>query len=374
MKTVSRYQALLNSPLHHISDPEKLDYFWAELSDRANLSWYLRDFHEDLPGAPVDELDVQEFIIRADALLHKSLKLGTALIVETDNTRAPTLIKIHSDVSLNGKSSEDWTLSLDSPASVSSPDDSVLEKGGPLLRGVSSQTDTTDESAKESANERIAPDKAEIQIQTPASVEPTVPDLALPEPVPASQKAAAAVHEALDPAASESSQHTPTQPSIEIASRVTDDSVKLATAGYLERFDGRLVAIRKWEDLDILWAGVHGTAGEGWFVYTIGEQPPTEAEGSQTLHKFLLDVDQTLRHEHKHDYCGIVYADDPVKPHFIKIYDPQNLGMVCGTGETRTLPGWTLSRVQPVELVEDPDKKANKSGFLSWKGIFKKRR
>jgi hypothetical protein len=34
----------------------------------------------------------------------------------------------------------------------------------------------------------------------------------------------------------------------------------------------------------------------------------------------------------------------------VKIFDPGNLGTVCGSGEIPTLPGWTLSRLAPDDL------------------------
>jgi len=376
MKSISRYQEILSSPLYNISDPETLDDFWADLSDRADQSWYLRDLHEDIPATPADELDIQEFIIRADALLQKNLKLGTAMIVEVDSKTAPTLIRLHSDASLNGKSSEDWTLSLDTPSSQSNPDASIMEKGGPLLRWFSSHTSATDETPNENDTVKKTTDQDNRLSLVPAetkqidseldatfALRPESKDLT-EEPITVKE-----VKE-IDSITSETSMNDPTQPSIEAAAENLEQP---SAPGYLDQFDGRLVAIRKWEDLDTLWAGVHSTAGEGWYIYTVGEKPPTETEESQTVHKFLLDVDQTLREEHKEDYCGIVYADDSIQPNFIKIYDPQNLGMVCGSSETRTLPGWTLSRVKPVELVDEPEEKTSRGGFMKWAGIFKKR-
>lgn len=375
MKSISRYQEILSSPLYNISDPETLDDFWADLSDRADQSWYLRDLHEDIPATPADELDIQEFIIRADALLQKNLKLGTAMIVEVDSKTAPTLIRLHSDASLNGKSSEDWTLSLDTPSSQSNPDASIMEKGGPLLRWFSSHTGATDEAPSENDTVKKTTDQDNIlslvpetkqidsELDATLALRPESKDLT-EEPITVKE-----VKE-IDSITSETSMNDPTQPSIEAAAENLEQP---SAPGYLDQFDGRLVAIRKWEDLDTLWAGVHSTAGEGWYIYTVGEKPPTETEESQTVHKFLLDVDQTLREEHKEDYCGIVYADDSIQPNFIKIYDPQNLGMVCGSSETRTLPGWTLSRVKPVELVDEPEEKTSRGGFMKWAGIFKKR-
>jgi hypothetical protein len=376
MKSVSRYQEILSSPLYNISDPSTLDDFWADLSDRADQSWYLRDFHEDIPATPADELDIQEFIIKADALLQKNLKLGTAMIVEVDSKTAPTLIKLHSDASLNGKSSEDWTLSLDTPSNQSNPDASIMEKGGPLLRWFSSHTGAADETSSENSDIQKMTDQDNILSLVPAETRQTNSELDAPLALHPKSKdltqAPITVKELkkVDSITSETSMNDPTQPSIEADAKNLEQP---SEAGYLEQFDGRLVAIRKWEDLDTLWAGVHSTAGEGWYIYTVGEKPPTETEDSQTVHKFLLDVDQTLREEHKEDYCGIVYADDSKQPSFIKIYDPQNLGMVCGSSETRTLPGWTISRVKPVELVEELEEKTSRGGFMKWAGIFKKR-
>ena len=45
---------------------------------------------------------------------------------------------------------------------------------------------------------------------------------------------------------------------------------------------------------------------------------------------FVTEIDRLLRQDHAEDYCGIVYADDLQQPRFIKIYDPNNLGVSCG--------------------------------------------
>jgi hypothetical protein len=54
--------------------------------------------------------------------------------------------------------------------------------------------------------------------------------------------------------------------------------------------------------------------------------------------------------EHREDYCGIVYADDLRTPTFVKIYDPNNLGVVCGFSDAPPLPGWVMSLIPPVDL------------------------
>ena len=68
------------------------------------------------------------------------------------------------------------------------------------------------------------------------------------------------------------------------------------------------------------------------------------------LQRFITEIDALLRREHDEDYCGIVYADDPSAPGMIKIYDPNNLGKVCGYSANPPLPGWVLSRLPPADL------------------------
>ena len=64
----------------------------------------------------------------------------------------------------------------------------------------------------------------------------------------------------------------------------------------------------------------------------------------------ISEIDELLRAEHKEDYCGIVYADDLQNPTFIKIFDPNNLGVSCGFSDHPPLPGWVLSLSKPEDL------------------------
>lgn len=118
---------------------------------------------------------------------------------------------------------------------------------------------------------------------------------------------------------------------------------------YLRAYGGRLVGILRWGELDQLWERVLAVPA-GWYVYAVGEPPPAEVAAPERLQEFVRSVDQLLRKEHDENYCGIVYADDRDAPSFVKIYDPGNLGAVCGTTGVSTLPGWTLSRARPVDL------------------------
>jgi len=103
-------------------------------------------------------------------------------------------------------------------------------------------------------------------------------------------------------------------------------------------------------------------------VYAIGEKPPAETLSAADFLSFLEGVDKLLREEHEEDYCGIVYADDLKAPTMIKIYDPHNLGVVCGFSENPPLPGWVLSHMPPVDLQSDRPLPNNRKRW--WRRLF----
>lgn len=124
-----------------------------------------------------------------------------------------------------------------------------------------------------------------------------------------------------------------------------------ATDPYLEAFDGKFVGLRHWQDLDKLWEAIADQCGEQrWYVYAVGEPPPTEPLNRERLAGFISSLDDLLRRDHNESYCGIVYADDPTRPSFIKVYDPNNLGASCGSSGSKVLPGWVLSTLRPSDL------------------------
>ena len=107
-----------------------------------------------------------------------------------------------------------------------------------------------------------------------------------------------------------------------------DFSVMTQTDTYLQKFRGSFTSMLRWPQLDKLWDTLRQKADAGWYAYAIGETPPTEAISAGQLDVFLREIDVLLRKEHDEDYCGIVYADDTQSPTFVKIYDPNNLGLV----------------------------------------------
>ena len=119
---------------------------------------------------------------------------------------------------------------------------------------------------------------------------------------------------------------------------------------YLRAFKGSFTSTLRWHQLDALWSRVRARAGDEWYIYAVGEEPPCEPADASRVQTFLTEIDKLLRSEHKEDYCGIVYADDLEAPSFIKIYDPNNLGVSCGFSENPPLPGWVMSQIPPIDL------------------------
>jgi hypothetical protein len=65
---------------------------------------------------------------------------------------------------------------------------------------------------------------------------------------------------------------------------------------------------------------------------------------------FLSEIERLLHKEHAEDYCGVVFTDSMELPQFVKIFDPNNMGVSCGFSENPPLPGWILSKLPPVDL------------------------
>jgi hypothetical protein len=119
---------------------------------------------------------------------------------------------------------------------------------------------------------------------------------------------------------------------------------------YFRAFRGSFSGVLYWPDLDEFWVNLRAQKIKQWFIYPVGEPPPQQPVTPEQFETFIAEIDQLLRHEHKEDYCGVVYADDRQEPTFVKIYDPNNLGVVCGFSENPPLPGWILSNLRPIDL------------------------
>jgi hypothetical protein len=137
---------------------------------------------------------------------------------------------------------------------------------------------------------------------------------------------------------------------------------------YLSAFNGSFRGVLCWHELNRLWERVRAAADAGWYVYALGEPPPEMPAEPARLVAFLSEIDVLLREEHAEDYCGLVYADDFDSPSFIKIYDPHQLGSVCGASGRRTLPGWVLSKLRPVDLPAAQPPPGNRRRW--WQRLF----
>jgi len=129
-----------------------------------------------------------------------------------------------------------------------------------------------------------------------------------------------------------------------------NNSIHSTTPDFLTYFRGRFKGIRTWEDLDTLWQRVKEFKGLTWYIYQVGEPVPETMVDAETLVRFVDEVNTLLHTEHDEDYCGIVYVDDVEQPRFIKIFDPNNLGVSCGFSDNPPLPGWILSILPPADL------------------------
>lgn len=137
---------------------------------------------------------------------------------------------------------------------------------------------------------------------------------------------------------------------------------------FRDSFKGTFYGILRWEQLDELWLRVKEDAGGGWYMYAVGEEPPVETVDADDVHRFVDEIDVLLRKEHGEDYCGIVYADDPASPGFVKIFDPNNLGVSCGYSDNPPLPGWILSKLPPIDLQAPMPQPGNRRRW--WQRLF----
>ncbi len=140
---------------------------------------------------------------------------------------------------------------------------------------------------------------------------------------------------------------------------------------YLSAFKGRFTSTMRWPDLDEFWQVLRSIADDSWYIYAVGEEPPETTVNKEHLLSFIENIDVLLHKDHDEKYCGIVYVDDKQEPEFIKIFDPNNLGVSCGFSEKPPLPGWILSKIQPIELETAMYPPKNRRRW--WQRIFKKR-
>lgn len=127
-------------------------------------------------------------------------------------------------------------------------------------------------------------------------------------------------------------------------------AVAVTESAFDTAFRGRFTSLLTWNQLDEFWNTLLTGVDDGWYLYAVGMPPPQAPRPRVDVVKFIDAVDRLLRQEHHEDYCGIVYVDSRERPGFIKIFDPNHLGVACGSSKHPPLPGWIMSRVPPVPL------------------------
>ena len=145
---------------------------------------------------------------------------------------------------------------------------------------------------------------------------------------------------------------------------MTDSS----TEPFLQAYRGSFIGIRQWQDLDTFWETLKSKADDSWYIYAIGESVPDTPSSCEQFKLFISEIDALLHQEHEEDYCNIVYVDNKNDPQFIKIYDPNNLGVVCGFSDSPPLAGWTITRTPPVELTQNTFLPKNRRRW--WQRLF----
>lgn len=119
---------------------------------------------------------------------------------------------------------------------------------------------------------------------------------------------------------------------------------------FYQKFKGSFTSYMRWADLDQLWQKLQTDTESDWYIYAIGEAVPEKTVSKQQLDNFIHEINALLHNDHEEEYCGIVYADDKSHPGFIKIFDPNNLGVSCGFSDDPPLPGWIISTLPPKPL------------------------
>ena len=129
-----------------------------------------------------------------------------------------------------------------------------------------------------------------------------------------------------------------------------------SSSPYLDKLRGSFQGLLQWTDFDGFWEQLraqvaHAPSNDsGWYVYAVGEMPPTLPADVETFLRFLDESQALLHKEHEESYCGIVYVDRTDAPEMIKVYDPSNLGVSCGSSDNPPLPGWVVSKLAPIDL------------------------
>jgi len=139
--------------------------------------------------------------------------------------------------------------------------------------------------------------------------------------------------------------------------------LKSDSSEFMAHYHGCFTNMLRWPQVEQLCQLLKSQKNKHWFLYSTNQAAPSQVASHDELISYINNVDQQIKQLHKYDYCGIVYADEPESPEFIKIYHPKNLGTSCGSSGNSPIPGWILSTIAPVDLIVDQDN----SDASNWK-------
>jgi len=112
---------------------------------------------------------------------------------------------------------------------------------------------------------------------------------------------------------------------------------------------GRFAGMLRWPQFDALWQCLR-QAPQGWYVGRADQPAPSQPLEPPGFAALLDELEALLKRELTAGYCGVVYADDPEAPGFVKVYDPRGLGSMCSCSSEPTPPAWVLSRCRPARF------------------------
>ena len=140
-----------------------------------------------------------------------------------------------------------------------------------------------------------------------------------------------------------------------------------STNPFLQAFRGRLKSTLRWHEFDTTLESINQQP-EDWYIYQLGTAPPEDTEEAKITQDFTQRINALIRKEHQEDYCGVIYTDSFTEPSFLKIYDPNNLGVSCGFSDNPPLPGWIMSKIKPIDIPEAMNPAKNRKRW--WHKIF----
>ena len=78
---------------------------------------------------------------------------------------------------------------------------------------------------------------------------------------------------------------------------------------FLEKYNGVLKGVLRWEKLDELWSNIRSLQDKGWYIYAPGHDIPEKVADGNDVDHFLTRMDKLLREE---SGLPITVTDDPL--------------------------------------------------------------